>query len=170
MLFRSDTSAGRTAFNKDLNGTELDYLVSVDCSVDEQAKGFRTVKEVSSGEVAKKVKQKKGIDLTKIPNKNKWFEITERDENGLYVKQVKVGDRSFRGGTLHLSILGYSCLRSPCFWIEYDSSTDKFIFTSLGYGTGVGMSQQGAIAYAAQGKNYAWILQHFYTGIELKSK
>ncbi len=164
------TSAGKTADNRDINGADLDYLVSVDCSVDESVSGFRTVKEMSAAEVAKKVKAKKGIDLTSISNKSSWFEVLERDRNDLYVKQVKVGNKTFKGNTLHLSILGYTCLRSPAFWIEYDSSRDVFVFTSLGYGTGVGMSQTGADKYAGLGKNYVWILQHFYTGVKIKSK
>lgn len=162
-------SAGHTANNKDINGADLSYLSSVDCSVDESVKGYRTVKEVSAKDVAAKVKSKKGIDLTQIADKSSWFEVLERDANDLYVLKVRVGESTFKGNTLHLSILGYTCLRSPCFWIEYDSSRDMFIFTSLGYGTGVGMSQTGADAYARQGHNYVWILEHFYPGVKLKS-
>ena len=80
-----------------------------------------------------------------------------------------MGNTTYKGNTLHLSILGYSYLRSPCFWIEYDAERDVFIFTSLGYGTGVGMSQKGANEYAMQGRNYVWILQHFYSGVTIKT-
>lgn len=165
-----DTSAGMTAANADMNGTELAWLVPVDCSVDEDSSAYRTVKRMTPTEVAAKVKDAKGIDLTKIADKSEWFEVLERDVNDLYVKQVRVGEKTYRGNTLHLSILGYSFLRSPCFWIEYDETEDIFIFTSLGYGTGVGMSQTGADRYAALGYNYVWILQHFYPGVTIKSK
>ncbi|MGI6249270.1 MAG: SpoIID/LytB domain-containing protein [Acutalibacteraceae bacterium] len=37
-----------------------------------------------------------------------------------------------------------------------------FLFTVKGYGHGVGMSQRGARAYAEQGKDYKWILLHYY--------
>ena len=36
------------------------------------------------------------------------------------------------------------------------------MFTVKGYGHGVGMSQRGARAYAEQGKDYKWILLHYY--------
>ncbi len=163
------TSAGKTADNADISGTALSWLTSVDCAVDEQSAGFRTVKQLSSQAVADKVRQAEDIDLNTIADKNQWFEVLERDANDLYVTRVRVGDKEFRGNTLHLSILGYSALRSPCFWIEYDAEDDVFHFTSLGYGTGVGMSQTGANEYARQGKNYVWILQHFYPGVEVRS-
>ena len=160
-------SAGQTANNADINGTELEYLTSVDCSVDEAVSGYRSVKEISAADVAARVLDKKGIDLNQIADKNSWFTILERDANDLYVTKVSVGGQNFRGNTLHLSILGYTCLRSPCFWIDYNAESDKFIFTSLGYGSGVGMSQIGANEYAKQGYNYVWILQHFYKDIKL---
>lgn len=160
-------SAGKTANNSDINGTELEYLTSVDCSVDEAVSDYRSVREISAADVAARVLDKKGIDLNQIADKNSWFSILERDANDLYVTKVSVGGENFRGNTLHLSILGYTCLRSPCFWIEYNAESDKFIFTSLGYGSGVGMSQIGANEYAKQGYNYAWILQHFYKDIKI---
>lgn len=162
-------SAGATANNRDINGSDLGYLVSVDCSVDKAVSGYSTVKTVPASTVANKVMASKGIDLYMIADKNQWFKVLERDANGLYVTSVQVGPKSYRGNTLHLSILGYSCLRSPCFWISYDAASDSFIFTSYGYGTGVGMSQKGANEYAKQGHNYVWILQHFYTGITIKN-
>jgi len=163
------TSAGFTANNSDINEAELSWLTSVDCSVDENVAGFRSEKQLNANAVADKVMEAKGIDLTAIEDKSQWFEVLERDANDLYVTRVRVGDKEFKGNTLHLSILGYSCLRSPCFWIEYDESSDSFHFTSLGYGTGVGMSQTGANEYAKQGRNYVWILQHFYPGVTIKS-
>ncbi len=163
------TSAGKTADNADINGTALSWLTSVDCSVDEDSAGFRTVKQMSAQAVADKVRQAKDIDLTTIADKSQWFEVLERDANDLYVTSVRVGEEVFKGNTLHLSILGYSALRSPCFWIEYDQEDDVFHFTSLGYGTGVGMSQTGANEYAKDGHNYVWILQHFYPGVAIRS-
>lgn len=160
-------SAGKTANNADMNGTELAYLTSVDCDIDKSVNGYCSVKEISATEVAARVLEKKGIDLNQIADKNSWFTILERDANDLYVTKVKVGNETFRGNTLHMSILGYTCLRSPCFRIEYTAETDKFRFISYGYGSGVGMSQIGANEYAKQGNNYVWILQHFYTDITI---
>lgn len=46
----------------------------------------------------------------------------------------------------------------------------KFIFTVYGYGHGVGMSQEGALAMAEQGKSYSQILSHYYPGTTLVAK
>lgn len=45
----------------------------------------------------------------------------------------------------------------------------KFVFTSYGWGHGVGMSQDGAIAMANSGKNYQQILLNYYTGTSIKT-
>ncbi len=44
-----------------------------------------------------------------------------------------------------------------------------FVFTVYGYGHGVGMSQEGALAYARQGRSYSNILLHYYPGTKLES-
>ena len=56
-------------------------------------------------------------------------------------------------------------LKSTNFSIKLEN--DNIIFTVIGYGHGVGMSQTGADSMAKQGKNYEEILKHFYTGIEI---
>ena len=51
---------------------------------------------------------------------------------------------------------------------EISKENDKIKFTVKGYGHGVGMSQTGADAMAKQGKKYKEIINHFYSGIEIK--
>ncbi len=161
-------SAGKTAANASVNGSKLSHLVSVDCSVDKNVSGYKVTKKVKASWVANRIKSKKGINLNNISNKNKWFKVISRDSNDLYITKIQIGNSyTCRGSTLYLSILGYTCLRSPCFDIKYNSSDDTFSFTSYGYGHCVGMSQKGANEYAKQGKSYKWILEHFYTGIDI---
>ncbi len=161
-------SAGKTAANASVNGSKLSHLVAVDCSVDKKVSGYKVSKTVSASWVAGRIKSKKGINLNNISDKSKWFKIISRDSNDLYVTKVQIGKSyTCKGSTLYLSILGYTCLRSPCFDIKYNASDDTFTFTSYGYGHGVGMSQKGANEYAKQGKSYKWILEHFYTGVTI---
>ena len=47
------------------------------------------------------------------------------------------------------------------------TASGSFVFTTYGYGHGVGMSQCGAQAMALNGADYEEILKHYYTGIEL---
>ena len=43
--------------------------------------------------------------------------------------------------------------------------------TYYGFGHGVGMSQCGAVGYAAEkGMNYKQILQHYYTGAQIRTR
>ena len=58
-------------------------------------------------------------------------------------------------------------LRSASFTVE--TTPDAVTFLVTGYGHGVGMSQYGANAMAADGKTYTEILQHYYTGITVES-
>ena len=45
---------------------------------------------------------------------------------------------------------------------------DGVVFTTKGYGHGVGLSQYGANGYAKNGYNYQKILLHYYPGVSLK--
>ena len=50
------------------------------------------------------------------------------------------------------------------------SDTDilgNIIITTKGYGHGVGMSQCGANSLALKGKDYQYILQYYYTGVDI---
>ena len=58
-------------------------------------------------------------------------------------------------------------LRSASFTVE--CAPDSVTFQVTGFGHGVGMSQYGANAMAAQGKTYQEILQHYYTGVTVES-
>ena len=42
-------------------------------------------------------------------------------------------------------------------------------FYTIGYGHGVGMSQEGANAMAKKGAKYDEIIRHYYTGVEIES-
>ena len=55
-------------------------------------------------------------------------------------------------------------MKSANFTISKD---DNIKFNVIGYGHGVGLSQTGADALSKQGKTYAEILTHFYTGAEI---
>ena len=51
---------------------------------------------------------------------------------------------------------------------EYLDSRDEFIFTTYGYGHGVGMSQTGAMLMAAEGADYVEILEHYFPGTTVR--
>jgi stage II sporulation protein D len=47
------------------------------------------------------------------------------------------------------------------------SAASTFFIRGGGFGHGVGMSQYGAYGYALHGKNYKWILAHYYRGTKI---
>ena len=90
-----------------------------------------------------------------------WMKIT-LNENGR-VKTLKVGTASFTGqGSKSLFSLA-----ATNYTVTYDKETDTFTFDVYGWGHGVGMSQYGAGIYAEEGKDYKFIVKHYYKGAEL---
>src|SRR6478735_5050960 len=45
----------------------------------------------------------------------------------------------------------------------------SWVVKGHGFGHGVGMSQYGAYGYAEHGKDYSFILEHYYTGTKLET-
>ena len=77
------------------------------------------------------------------------------------VKTIKFGNKEI-AGTEARTILG---LRSTNF--TFTISGDEIIFSVIGYGHGVGMSQTGADDLAKSGSNCEEIIKHFYTDVEI---
>ena len=90
------------------------------------------------------------------------FTVTEKTNAG-YVKSVNIGGNVYSGDRIR-QIMG---LRSTCFDIFNEG--ENIIFSTKGYGHGVGMSQYGACFMANNGDDYKTILAHYYTGTNLKN-
>src|SRR5699024_7588060 len=107
---------------------------------DEDVPGFMDQKILSTEEVADKlnVNISTGTDFP--------MGIERTDSNR--VKKLAIGDKVLSGREVREK-LG---LRSNDFTVEQQN--DHFIFTTKGYGHGVGMSQYGADGMAKEGKTY----------------
>ena len=173
----SASSAGYTASSKNVWGTDYPYLQSRFCDLDKQYDpNYGRKVEYTSAEIKSKVLEKTGIDLTGDPSG--WLSV-ETNVDGFYVGQMNVGgyhsytDSSgdsvkITGRVFRERIMSFE-LRSSAFDVEYDANSDKFIFTTYGYGHGVGMSQNGANALATYlGYDYKEILTYYYQGTEVK--
>ena len=159
------TSAGKTNDAADVWGGSLPYLKSVDSSVDKNAPGYKATKTFSEDQVRTLLQQKLGITPSGDPSG--WFQVlstTSGGYNGLMsvcgYTTSPLNGQTITGRVLREQVFS---LRSACFDVEYTGSA--FVFTTYGYGHGVGMSQNGANLYAAQGWNYVQILTHYYTGV-----
>lgn len=151
-------SCGVTADSKWVWGGSNRNLLSVPSPVDGKAE---TVKTISSTDFKNKVKSKAGITLSGDPST--WISISSYFGTTDYVDKVNLGGTTYSARKLRENVLGGSTLRSTAFEVEYDSARDVFVFTTRGYGHGVGLSAVGSIAYAKQGYEWDEILLKYYS-------
>lgn len=146
-------SNGMTEGSENVWQTALPYLVPCDSSFDSLAAQYMTTVEVSA-ERLHDILPAEGIndctfgDITLTPSGT--------------VDTVLIGGKELSG----VAVRELFSLRSPTFSVA-QGSDGGVTFTVLGYGHGVGMSQNGADFMARQGSDYRDILSHYYTGTEL---
>ena len=140
-------------------GVEYPYLKSVETSGEEGYSQYSSEVSFTKEELISKIKEK--YDNIKID----WsiqdeIKILEYTDSGR-VRTIKFGNINM-AGTEARTILG---LKSTNFIISYVD--EKIVFSVIGYGHGVGMSQTGADSLAKQGSSYEDIIKHFYLGVEI---
>ncbi len=157
------SSSGYTTDAKNVWGSSVPYLKSVYCPFDVTSDpNYGYQMKVSESDMRTLTEEKLGIILSGNPEN--WFTVTEIID-GNYVAKVNIdGQKIISGRSMRESILNYK-LKSTAFEVSY--SDGYFIFTTYGYGHGVGMSQNGANILAKQGYSYEQILKHYFTGIEV---
>ncbi|MCD7812376.1 MAG: stage II sporulation protein D [Ruminococcus sp.] len=153
-------SSGTTESAENVWGAAVDYLVPVDSSYDTAAPKYleetRYEKDILE---AKLTASFDGLELGE--DFASWITIGEVSESGT-VLTAAVGNKTVTGTEIRAAL----ALRSACFEIEYDG--DEAVFTTRGYGHGVGMSQYGANSMASEGKTWQEILEHYYPGCEIE--
>lgn len=164
-------SAGKTNSSVDVWGGPLSHLVSVESKYDNQdAKNWGTKKTIPVSEVKSLLETKGGITVSGKPEE--WFKVINYIVGG-YNKNMSVCGQTqctingkaqtITGRVLRENILS---LKSAKFEVKVEG--DQFIFTTYGYGHGVGMPQIGANLYAKNEKwSYQKILTHYYTGVTI---
>ena len=141
-------SAGRTEDAVQVWKEAVPYLKSVDSSLDRNAPEHETEVFFSAEEVEQKLGKGE-------------VQVLSRTAAG-YTEKVQVGEKVISGRKVR-EALG---LRSSCFSMEKEG--DGYLFTVLGYGHGVGMSQYGAAFLAEEGMTYRQILEHYYQGVSFE--
>ena len=157
------SSSGYTASSVNVWGGSVPYLVSVECPFDADGDpNYGKQTKFSESEIRSSLERYLGITLSDNPEN--WLTVTGHID-GNYVLTVDVdGQATITGRKLRESVLSYN-LRSASFDISY--SDGYFIFTTYGWGHGVGMSQNGANYLAKLGYTYDQILKYYYTGIDV---
>lgn len=141
-------------------GTDVAYLKSTECSSDKTQSGYQSTVKIPVSEFSNTFFEQLGVTLPDTPEL--WIGESVTTDSGL-VKQITIADTIYSG--THIRTL--FSLRSATFTAEYKDGC--IVFTTYGYGHGVGMSQCGACALAQDGYSYRKILAYFYKDTEIKN-
>lgn len=140
-------------------GIDYPYLKSVETSGEEGYTQYLSEVVLKQNELLSKIQEKYSdcaIDFSKQDS----IQILEYTTSGR-IKTIKFGNKEI-AGTEARTLLG---LKSTNFTFYMDG--EDIIFSVIGYGHGVGMSQTGADALAKTGVGYETIIKHFYTDVEI---
>ena len=135
-------------------GSDIPYLQSVESPGEEYATHYTDIVTFT----LEAFQETLGAELS--GDAEQWFgAVTYTDGGG--VEFIEIGGEAYAGTQLR-KLLG---LRSTAFEIALQE--DAIVITTKGYGHRVGMSQYGADAMASAGSDFAQILYHYYSGVEL---
>ncbi len=154
-------SSGKTENAEDIWGKEYPYLKSVSSDGDILSSGYESTVSVGADELVSRLGKIKKLKPEGDPDG--YIGEIKRTDAGT-VTSVEICSESFTGSEIR-SCFG---LASAVFEVEYEDG--GFVFTSKGYGHGVGMSQYGADYMARQGADFAEILLHYYNGAKIVQK
>jgi len=155
------TSGGRTENSEDVFATMAPYLRSVESPYENHSKHLQVKKTIPIDTFISKFNSLyKNSGLTKN-NIGSAIKIQKRNEGGS-IAEIKVGNSVVKGRNIR-EMFG---LESADF--EVNISGDNIVFTTRGYGHGVGMSQYGADGMAKEGYHFIDILKHYYKGVEVE--
>lgn len=155
-------SGGRTEDAQTVFSQAQPYLVSVESRGEEGARGYSQTLTMTREEAAARLCEHFPDCGATAGNLEEMLRIHKYLESGR-VDTLWLGQQQIKASELR-SALG---LRST--WFELRFTENEIHFDQKGYGHGVGMSQAGANAMAAEGYDYAEILKHYYQETELVS-
>ncbi len=145
-------SSGKTEESENVWSKDYPYLKSVNSKWDKDSENYKETVSFTT----EQLKEKLGDDIKWGKKAKDYFGKRVLTDSG-YVKEIIVCGSKISGTDIRKSL----DLRSACFDVKFQD--DKFIFTTYGYGHGVGMSQNGANELAKKGKDFKEILLHYYT-------
>lgn len=149
------TGNGYTENSEDYWEDEIPYLRSVESPWDKESPMFLDQKVLSFEEIEQALNITLQHDTT-IP-----LEISRTESQR--VKQIKIAGHLFTGREIREKL----DLKSSDFTIEQNNN--HLIFTTKGYGHGIGMSQYGANGMAKEGKTYQDIVKYYYKDVEIST-
>jgi stage II sporulation protein D len=106
---------------------------------------------------------KKTFDLTSDP----FFNNFKYDNDG-FVEEFKINKKSFFPKEIRRTI-GYKKIKSERFKVFFNQDGKSILFSGIGYGHGVGLSQWGAHGMAEEGYNCMEIINFYYPNTKIKN-
>ncbi len=152
-------SSGVTESAENAWGAHVDYLVPVESPGDKEAPKYREEYRFGKAEL-KEMLEKAFPDIVLEGDMKEWLTVTDISDSGT-VLALQAGDMQLTGNQIRTA-LG---LRSACFDIRTEG--EQAVFTTRGFGHGVGMSQYGANTMAKSGSSWQEILAHYYPGCSI---
>ncbi len=146
------TSNGYTEDSVKVWGNDIPYLKTVTSPWDTSASSYLRENTISYD----KIRTVLGINF----DSSSIIEIISKDESGR-ISNIKFGDKVLTGVETR-NLLG---LRSADF--DFTMADVGVLFTTRGYGHGVGMSQYGANGMANSGYSYDKIIKYYYSGVNI---
>lgn len=146
------TSNGYTENSEDYWENELPYLKSVSSPWDQASPRFLDQKIIPIDQV------EEALDIN-WNHANNSISTTRTESNR--IKTIELAGKTFTGRQIREALE----LRSTDFTLK--QKDNHLIFTTKGYGHGVGMSQYGANGMAQEGNDYREIVYHYYQGVEI---
>jgi len=151
-------SGGRTEDAGVVWGKTLPYLCSVDSPYDKNyGKNYKHVKEIP----LERINEIMGININIEGNNIEKELYVLKYSNTGRVLTIQFGEKTFSGEEVRKK------LKLPSTKFELNIEGQNIIFTIVGNGHGVGMSQDGADGFAKEGYNYKQILKYYYRGVDI---
>lgn len=156
-VFYHASAGGQTENCENVYSQALPYLVSVQSEGEENSSNYYGEVSVTFSEFASAMKEfSPSLVISDIPS---CIGQIVRYDSGR-IESIKIGSETFSGR----EIRGIFSLNSANFTVDVSGD---FVFSTVGFGHGVGMSQTGANAMAKKGATYYEILSHYYTGVTI---
>ncbi len=164
MAVYSASTAGATNSSAEIWGGSVSYLQSVE-SIYDSYDPYWDRETTLSVSTVQSLLEDYGISTDGYDPAD-WFEALSYT-SGNFIYQLRICGTTMNGNTFRESVMKYK-IPSACFTVTLSDDGESFVFTTRGYGHGVGMSQYGAHYYAKYaGWSYTQILTHYYTGVTI---
>ncbi|MEG1930187.1 MAG: stage II sporulation protein D [Anaerovorax sp.] len=150
-LFHS-SSGGKTENSEDVFVATVPYLRSVDSPYETGSPHEKDITSIKLADISER------ININSVNPST--VKVQSRSDGG-HVEAVQIGDVTMSGRDARTIF----SLPSTDFTVQLEG--DTLLFTSSGYGHGVGLSQWGANGMAKKGYHYKQILSHYYSGITI---